>query len=127
MTIKLFAVERVGDSKIHISTGMKPVTLCGRKDIYSAIQMQKIDSKVSQVPEPDCSRCTEEFRDIKEDKKFEPTVQCYICDTPYSAKLSRFVNIDSKSTVCRPCYKELLQDESTDITIPYEEAEPVYD
>lgn len=126
MSDKLFAVEILYDDDIHISVGQNPKSLCGNNQICEAVQIQKIDSH--RAPEPTCDECIERFKKNEQDKHFEPTIICEICDISYSASRARVVSTETNpaSKICKPCYDELLKDERNGVDIPYEEAEPAY-
>lgn len=126
MPDKLFVAERLRDDDIHICIGLNPESLCGRNDICATVQIQKIDGH--QTPKPTCDECIERFKNEEQDRHFEPTIICDLCDTSYSAPCSRVVTTSSNpaSKICKPCYKNLLKEDTNGVDIPYEKAEPAY-
>lgn len=125
MPEKLFCVETLHDDEVHISVGLSPESLCGRNDICETIQIQKIDDYG--IPQPSCDECIKRFKENKQDKHFEPTIICEICDISYSAPRSRVVTTETNpsSKICKICYEKLLKEENN-VDIPYKEAEPAY-
>lgn len=123
-------VARTHDSDLtHICLGVETETLCESTDIQSAVQLDEEELKTFKSDSKYCDECEDLWQQVKDDVSIEKTVRCHRCESIYSSYLSRSVESmsDGIVPVCRPCYKDLLNDEDSGIDISYEDAEPFFD
>lgn len=114
---------------IHICLGVETETLCESTNIESAVQLDRKEIKNFNPDSRPCDECEDLWHEIKGDVNIEKTVNCHRCGNIYSSHLSRSVENmkDGIVPVCRPCYKDLLNDEDSSISISYDDAEPFFD
>ena len=117
------------DDKGHICVGVAPVTICGDQSISSAVQIGDSDDPLSILEDNSrelCSECENNWNSIEEKVSSEQTVECHRCKSQYAACLARMVThqTDGDNPICRPCYKELVENDNSGVSIPYDEAEP---
>jgi hypothetical protein len=116
----------------HICVGKDPVTLCNKRGIKSAVQIQDREKPIEKVEdngENICSGCRDKWNKISDDISLERTIDCHRCGSVYSANLSGVVeHMDGGEVpVCKPCYKELYESSDSGVNIPYEEVEKYYE
>jgi len=129
--VPVYIVDLHSDNKSHIVVGVNINTLCGEEDVKSAIQIPD-DIEPGEyilqkgIPRELCDECLERWNEIKVDIFKEPTEVCMTCKNVTSGHLARELEHRSagKGPVCKVCYKEIQNNPSSNIDIPYEEAEP---
>lgn len=117
------------DNKGHICVGVDPQTICGENSITSAVQIGDTDDPLSILEDNSremCSECENNWDSIKDQVSSEQTVECHRCKSEYAACLARMVThqTDGDKPICRPCYEELVENDDSGVSIPYEDAEP---
>ena len=131
--VPIYLAYTNSDDRCHICVGVDPSTLCGDSSITSAVQVSESHDPVDILEGDDsselCSECEDKWTSISDKVNSEPTVECHRCKSEYAASLARMVThqTDGDKPICRPCYKELLNDESSGVSVPYSEAEPFRD
>lgn len=129
MGVPIFVVYTHKTSNMHISAGIQPKTLCEKKDIESSAQIDKRDLKNIMSEKNMCEECSNTWDKIKDKINVEQTIECHRCGSTYSSLLARSVESmsDGIVSVCKPCYKELYNDDDSGVDVLYDEAEPFYD
>lgn len=126
--VPLYLMFIRSDDNAHICAGTEPNTFCGQTDIYSATQIDNTESPVQNLEKNGysiCSKCRDIWDNVSDNIDPESTVKCHRCGSDYSALLSRTVeHMDAgKKPVCRPCYKQLYNDDDSGVRTKYEDAE----
>lgn len=129
MSVPIFVVYTHRTSSMHISAGVEPKTLCGVKDVKSSGQLDKRRLDTIMSENDMCEECSDIWNKIQDKINIEQTIECHRCGSTYSSSLARSVESMSDGVVpiCRPCYKELYDEDDNGIDIPYKDAEPFYD
>lgn len=128
-TVPIYLAYVNVDSNGHICVGVDPTTICGEQSITSAVQIADSNDLMSIIDDNSqeiCDECEDRWDSIADKVSSEQTVECHRCKSEYPGSLARMVRhqTDGDKPVCRPCYKELLDNNNSGISIPYEEAEP---
>jgi hypothetical protein len=125
MNAPLFVCHTKNTDEIHISLGVRTETLCGLTDIKSSVQLE--EQRLQDVIEgsDSCKNCKNIWQSVKDDINVERTVECHRCKNSYSSHLSRTLESMNEGVVpiCRPCYKDLLEDDESEVDIDYKDAE----
>ncbi len=129
--VPVYVVDLHSSNESHIVVGVNIKTLCGKKDVKSAIQIpDDIDPKdyilQEGIPRSICDDCLERWKEIKYDIFREPTEKCITCKNITSGHMARELEHSSvgKGPVCKVCYTEIYNHASSNVETPYEEAEP---
>lgn len=128
-TAPIYLAYITSDNKGHICVGVDPLTICGEKSISSAVQIGDSDDPLNILEDNSrklCRECEDNWDSVKEQVSSEQTIECHRCKSEYAACLARMVThqTDGDNPICRPCYKELVENDNSGVSIPYEEAEP---
>lgn len=127
----VYLVYTDSDDFAHICVGVEPETLCNKKGVKSAVQIQDVKKPIEKLKdngEVICTNCQKKWDDISDNISLERTINCHRCNSVYSARLAAVVeHIDAgKTPVCKPCYEELKETSSSGVETPYEDAEKYY-
>lgn len=127
-TSVVYKVETYNGQKLHLAVGEEMKTLCGETDITNVFV---IPDSVEPDTDPKmniCSECKQKWDEMKSDVNRSPTIECHACNNPYPAKKARLVeHIDNGSvSVCRSCYRDMVNDASSGVTEKYEEAKSAF-
>lgn len=129
-SVPVYVARIESDDLAHIVVGKELDTLCGSKKVIDAMQVASDTSPLQALNDKEqyCSECKEKWKEIQYDIVREQTVHCFICENSVSGCLSRSTEHMDKgsASVCKVCYKKLYNSESSNVTIPYDEAEPAY-
>lgn len=131
-TAPIYLAYTNSDDKGHICVGVDPMTICGDSSITSAVQISDSDDPMNILEDSSrriCDECEEKWSSVSDRVNSEQTVECHRCKSEYAACLARMVThqTDGDKPICRPCYQELLDNDSSGVSVPYESAEPFRD
>lgn len=112
----------------HIVVGKELDTLCENNKIIDAVQVASNENPTKILNTQYCEKCVEKWNEIQYDIVREPTIHCFICRNSVSGHLARYVEHMNKGNteVCKVCYNKLYNNESSNVNIPYEKAEPAF-
>lgn len=123
--VPLYLVNIENDKESHLCVGEKLNTLCDKKSISSAVQVDDIN-KSDNIDEDLCEECYESWNEIRQHVRVESVISCDRCRNTYSEQKSRALidsNTQQKVPLCKPCYEDIYSNSSS-VETPYEDAEP---
>lgn len=125
--VPLYLVYCDEDNIPHISVGVEPSTLCEINSIKSAVQVENLKKSEKLENENICKKCLNMWENINDNLRVESITECHRCYHTYSESACRTLtdcHSEKEVPICKPCYEEIYQSESSPVEIPYEEAEP---